>query len=1285
MRKALVRRGGQIIEVDVDDNYVNQLHKAQVGEQVYKPVYDEWDNEIMSSKHRTRGGRDFTKYRKYDPEIGREYIEKEWFNPKTNTIRYSTREKGRLFPEIVNRYATEPNPFIPVDEYYNPYSSDFNSQPTLLPGMQMGDEVKGTKYDEYGNIIVSSKHKIKRGKDFTKYVVRDPESGYTYINKETFDPETNTINYSTRGRNKLFPNRMSYEAMAPNPFIPIDRYNNPYDPQFNSQPTFQMGGAPQEQMAQQQMPPQQEGQGSEQDQIMQLIQAYAQAMGISPEEIMQQLQQMDPQAQQQAIQQMAQELQGAQQQAPQQEMPPEQMMQRGGNSKGADIVEMSTPEYKNDYFAKLTQKFGQNNYDKAFMKDMNNEFQKFQSGGYIQNADGTQSYDLGSRFDPNRLAKANVFQDDANNKKKDGNTFEAFANVIKTGADTVGQVAKTVVDVGKKVAPIVANVVAPGSGVLLKAGMSAMDKSKGAGSGPVDSPLGGAGGGAGGGFDPSQLISMFAKFGGNLPRFQNTGQFNSGIGSFADSPAWNFDNTGLDTFMTDFELKNQSYGKQTTPAPVANITMADQSKNTPDVFGPQDDPITTNATNPNKDKELVAGPDSVKKPNFSMQEMGATRGMGPAVAGLFEAMGNKGKAKQAEAFAQNAFGSDNLFTANTSDRIIRGDYVTNTQPNNANFRPDDNIPMGPFGSRITKYGAQIAKVGVQVQNPYLSNPNSHPEAILYGEPDPKVSNTLKPVKREQANLEAEVGEVAVTPAGPDGVPKFFKIGGKNHYEGGTPLNLPENTFIFSKTRSMIIKDPKILKELTGSTKPATPADLAKKFDYSEYIATIQNENSDPVERKTAQFMIENMMYKLGQIAIIQEAKKGFPNGIPLVAVPYLEKAGIAPESILPQMQQEQPPMDPGMQQQMDPAMQQQMMQQPQEQMDPRMMQEQMQQVPEEMMMPPMARYGGTNIMGGPVIPAYQTGSQVKKNPAQAIISSMQGRSKPEKSKYAANPMKPLEGLVGKGFSGDMEYEEEFKIKYPIAYNAYRMALSDPTPTNVENAKNLLQQGLQGTGILGWDMLSRSMTDKFEDLQDILDAEVEYKTVMKDAAKKLNVVKNTFSQLDQEKKKLWQNLNSDKAKTDAGYASALQKQYQDLNDLFNKNKYTLSALESNYKDGFNENNYFSRNLPNIDLLGYNDIANSFINTVSNYRKSYPTPIETLNTSSTTEEPVASKTTISADSTAKSTPTPVEVQTPVKTKTTTQTPKQTSNSTTSKSKKIITFGPNDLNNIKIIQQP
>lgn len=412
MRKALVKRGGQIIEVDIDDNYVNQLHKAQVGEQVPKYPLNNRGEEIRYRKEFDRNGK-------------------------------------RIIKETYG------------------YPADL----------------------EEGEPRTTNRSKITLNDDGTgRYVSR--KSGFL---------------------NWFNPSRGYFEGGPP-------RYTEtlPSGSEFNSQPTFQMGGAPQEQMAQQQMPPQQEGQASQQDQIMQLIQAYAQAMGISPEEIIQQLQQMDPQAQQQAIQQMAQELQGAQQQAPQQEMPPEQMMQRGGNSKGADIVKMSTPEYKSDYFAMLAQKFGQNNYDKAFMKDMNNEFQKFQSGGYIQNADGTQSYDLGSGFDPNKLSKANMFQDNADYLKSKGDTFGAFANVMQTGANAVGKVANTAAQVAMTAAGVPPGVT------------NSLTKSKGKD--------------GSGGFDPSQLISMFAKFGGNLPRFQNTGQFNPEEDPFGI-------NAGIDVMM----------------------------------------------------------------------------------------------------------------------------------------------------------------------------------------------------------------------------------------------------------------------------------------------------------------------------------------------------------------------------------------------------------------------------------------------------------------------------------------------------------------------------------------------------------------------------------------------------------------------------------------------------------------------------------------------------------------------------------------------------------------
>lgn len=80
----------------------------------------------------------------------------------------------------------------------------------------------------------------------------------------------------------------------------------------------------------------QDGGSSEQDQVMQIVQMFAEIQGVDPQEIMQRLQQLSPEQQQQAIQQMAQVVQEAMQQQQgmqQQMMPPEQqaMMAQGGS------------------------------------------------------------------------------------------------------------------------------------------------------------------------------------------------------------------------------------------------------------------------------------------------------------------------------------------------------------------------------------------------------------------------------------------------------------------------------------------------------------------------------------------------------------------------------------------------------------------------------------------------------------------------------------------------------------------------------------------------------------------------------------------------------------------------------------------------------------------------------------------------------------------------------------------------------------------------------------------
>ena len=177
-----------------------------------------------------------------------------------------------------------------------------------------------------------------------------------------------------------------------------------------------------------------------------------------------------------------------------------------------------------------------------------------------------------------------------------------------------------------------------------------------------------------------------------------------------------------------------------------------------------------------------------------------------------------------------------------------------------------------------------------------------------GQPNISVSGTLKPTDRENATLEAEKGETVVTQldqANSGGIPEFYTIGGKPHSQGGTPLNLPPDSFIFSKDRKMKVTDPDILAQF-GKTVPKkgkkwfTPAELSKQYDINKYRKILADPNSDFYQIDTAKKMIENYNLKLGSLAMVQESMKGFDNGIPGIAMPYLEHAGIDPMSLFPQ-------------------------------------------------------------------------------------------------------------------------------------------------------------------------------------------------------------------------------------------------------------------------------------------------------------------------------------------------------------------------------------------------
>lgn len=183
-----------------------------------------------------------------------------------------------------------------------------------------------------------------------------------------------------------------------------------------------------------------------------------------------------------------------------------------------------------------------------------------------------------------------------------------------------------------------------------------------------------------------------------------------------------------------------------------------------------------------------------------------------------------------------------------------------------------------------------------------------------GIPEPEVNESISSVPKNEANLEAEGGETAVVNTG--NIPAFYKIKGPRHSEGGVPLNLPDESFIFSDTKSMKIKDPSILKRFGLSPKKGgyTPAEISEKFGLNQYVKILRDPNSDKISRKTAELMIKNAVIKLGELALVQESKKGFEQGIPQIAQPALQAKGISPEEIMP----------PKPEQQQAPAMPQQM-------------------------------------------------------------------------------------------------------------------------------------------------------------------------------------------------------------------------------------------------------------------------------------------------------------------------------------------------------------------------
>ena len=242
-----------------------------------------------------------------------------------------------------------------------------------------------------------------------------------------------------------------------------------------------------------------------------------------------------------------------------------------------------------------------------------------------------------------------------------------------------------------------------------------------------------------------------------------------------------------------------------------------------------------------------------------------------------------------------------------------------------------------------------------------------------------VNNTLSPISRDMANLEAEKGETALTDLTNDGSFELYNIGGKRHTEGGTPLNLPEQSFVFSDTRKMLLSVEELKSLGIDSKKKMTPADASKKFPLNKYIGILEDENSDKVSIDTAEEMINKNKIKLSQIAFIQESKKDFSDGLPLASYPFLVSKGINPQEMEAKIEEKNNPQQGPMHQMPDGSM---MPGATHGEAPPQMSQQQMAMGPQQGLqeftgppqggMPPMGKYGTE-------LPSYQKKGEMPAN------------------------------------------------------------------------------------------------------------------------------------------------------------------------------------------------------------------------------------------------------------------------------------------------------------------
>ena len=196
--------------------------------------------------------------------------------------------------------------------------------------------------------------------------------------------------------------------------------------------------------------------------------------------------------------------------------------------------------------------------------------------------------------------------------------------------------------------------------------------------------------------------------------------------------------------------------------------------------------------------------------------------------------------------------------------------------------------------KVMQYGGDMYLTGDQADYGLVTTPQEYYGQTMFNNTDDQsVRFSLSGVPREDANIEAEGGETVLTDLNNNGDFGLYNITGPRHSQGGVPMFLPEQSFIYSDTPKLKFSKDEMSEFGMGGARK-TPAQISKKFGLNNYYGELDSQFSDDISSRSAELMLKKNMEDLSKLSFMQEAKKNFEDGVPLASHPFLLSQGLDP-------------------------------------------------------------------------------------------------------------------------------------------------------------------------------------------------------------------------------------------------------------------------------------------------------------------------------------------------------------------------------------------------------